>query len=181
MNTMKKLSFFVLMLSTAQVQTMYQEAGYYGSDGFAHTQKGSEQKKAYQQNLSERLVKVGALAAGAAFVTSMALRTFVPGLIASKMVVDLPLAKLLKTVTGCARIALGYGIANMAVPLAESAYRVDEGSFLPQRALPIIAACTVPACLFISDTKIEGLLALEAAAFVSWVAYTKWQSRKLTV
>ena len=97
------------------------------------------------------------------------------------MVANPPIAKSLKTVTGCARIALGCGIASMALPLAEAAYRVDEGSFLPQSAVPIIAACTIPAALLISDTKWDGLLALEAAVLVGMVAYNKWQSKKLTV
>jgi hypothetical protein len=181
METIKKLSFIALMLSTALVQTIYQEGGYYGSDGFAYTSEGHEQKKAYQQHLSERLVKVGALGAGAAFVTCLALRPFIPGLITPKMIASLPFAESLKTVTGCARIALGFGIGSMIVPLAESAYRVDEGSFLPPSAIPLVSACTVPAALLISEKKWDGLVALEVTALVAMVAYNKWKSKKLTV
>ena len=58
MNTIKKLSLIMALLSTVLVQAGgYRSAGYYGPDGFSYTSEGYGQKKAYQQNLSERLVK----------------------------------------------------------------------------------------------------------------------------
>jgi hypothetical protein len=169
MNTIKKLSLIALMLSTAHVQTI--EVTYL-PDGFPNNQEGYEQKKAYEKNLSKRLITVGAATAATVFAVSMAFRPFIPGLLASNKIANFTVSESLKTVYGCANLALGCGITSLIAPLAEAGYRADESPTLPLAAFS--AACfasAIPLTLLVSPKKIWGSVGAVYAVLGGVIAY----------
>ena len=176
MNTIKKLSLLTTLLfaTATQPEGYRSQTEWYGSDGFSYSPKGREEKKAYQKNLTKRLITVGTAAAASVFAVSMAFRPFIPGLLASNKVANVAVAESLKTVYSCANLALGVGITSLILPLAEAGYRTEESPALLQAALTSACfASAIPLTLLVSPKKIWGTMGAAYAVLGGIIAYAE--------